>query len=158
MRRIDRDGRRFQRDRQFKVYLTNPPLRCAPFTPVDADHVDIGRLVKTAIYSQWFNAEDYPLYYARWPKGEVDLVVLQGSAVQWAIEVKWSDNMANEGQRLAGVIDFCERNRLSRVVVTTRSLNERRQVRGVTVEFRPSALHCFSVGFNLVKRKTRADD
>ena len=37
VQRIDRDGRRFQRATRFKVYLTNPSLRCALFAPVSAD-------------------------------------------------------------------------------------------------------------------------
>ena len=74
--RVDQNGRRFKRANFFKVYLSNPSIRCALFSPIKADDDAMGRLVETAIFSQWFHDDKLNLYYGRWNKGEVDIVNL----------------------------------------------------------------------------------
>ena len=50
---------------------------------------EMGRMVETAIFSQWFHQEDRNLFYGRWQKGEVDIVSLgQDNKVHWAVEAK----------------------------------------------------------------------
>ena len=90
--RIDHSAKRFKRVMRFKVYLTNPCMRSALFAPLSADSDDIGNLVETGIFSQWFHSPDADLYYARWKDGEVDIVNLNANQKPtWAVEVKWSD-------------------------------------------------------------------
>jgi len=36
-----------------KIYLTNPSLRCALFSPIKETDPFAGNLVETAIFSQW---------------------------------------------------------------------------------------------------------
>src|SRR5262249_46852261 len=45
--RIDRDCSRFQRANFFKVYLTNPSVRSALFSPLSQDDESIGNLAET---------------------------------------------------------------------------------------------------------------
>jgi predicted AAA+ superfamily ATPase len=47
VRRTDQAGRRFQRDNFFKIYLTNPSLRAALFSPVQAEEEAMGPLTET---------------------------------------------------------------------------------------------------------------
>ena len=87
--RVDDNARYFQRARNFKVYLTNPSLRTALFGATHADHDSFGRLVETAVFAQWFHSEGMHLYYARWKRGELDIVSLRpDQKAEWAVEVK----------------------------------------------------------------------
>lgn len=51
--RIDNNAKAFQRANFFKIYLTNPSLRCALFSPIKETDAFAGNLVETAIFSQW---------------------------------------------------------------------------------------------------------
>ena len=99
--RVDRSAKRFQRATRFKVYVTNPSLYCALFSPVAPDNDAIGSLVETAVFAQWFHSSFVQqLYYARWKDGEVDIVGLSSDfKPKWAVEVKWSDNQPKNFRR-----------------------------------------------------------
>jgi predicted AAA+ superfamily ATPase len=157
VQRIDRSGKRFQRANFFKVYLTNPSIRSALFSPVLADDPAIGGLTETAIYSQWFHSQSQP-NYARWKGGEVDLVGLRGDRTpQWAVEVKWSDRpYENPAELLKNLLEFCNQNGLTRAVVTTKTAQGTKQIGDVSLEFVPSALYCHTVGANLLRFAPRA--
>lgn len=62
--RVDKNAKRFKRANFFKVYLTNPSIRSALFSPVGPDDPAMGPLVETALFSQWFHRH-IPLHYAR---------------------------------------------------------------------------------------------
>lgn len=152
--RIDANCKRFQRVRQFKVYLTNPSMRAALFAPATADQADIlGALAETAIYSQWFHLQS-PLHYARWKEGEVDLVATaHGHKPHWATEVKWSDRAWDHpGQELKSLIAFAEKNQLQQVSCTTRTRRGSKTVGNTTIDFIPSSIYCYTVGRNLLSR------
>lgn len=72
--RIDESGKRFQRQSNYKIYLTNPSLRSALFTPLEANDDGMGFLVENAIFSQWLHRKNRVPCYARWNKGEIDMV------------------------------------------------------------------------------------
>jgi hypothetical protein len=150
--RVDRNARSFQRANYFKVYLTNPSMRTALFSALGADDSEIGCMVETGIFSQWFHSGLHAvLRYARWTDGEVDIVnVGDGNQVRWAVEVKWSDRYVKRPGDLSGLIDFCHRNNLNKIVVTTRTKVAKETLESVEIEFRPAALYCFAVGYNLV--------
>jgi uncharacterized protein len=157
--RVDRNARRFQRANTFKVYLTNPSLRSALFAPLAGDDPAIGALVETAIFSQWFHLEGGPLRYARWKKGEVDLVWLDANQrVRWAVEAKWSDRVVSHPEELRSVLSFCRANSVANALVTTRSRRERQEFDGVTIVFRPASEYCYTVGLNLVRGRQLRDD
>jgi len=151
--RIDRNAIRFKRANFFKVYLTNPSIRSALFSPVTSTDEAMGSLAETAIYSQWFHS-DTILYYARWKDGEVDIVHLnERQKAQWAIEVKWTDRFYDRPRELKNVIQFCHANNLERAVVTTRNKSGEITIDNVNLKFIPTSLYCYSVGYNIVKRK-----
>lgn len=150
--RVDRNARRFKRVNHFKVYLTNPSIRAALFSPLQADDPEMGALVETGVFAQWFHHQPrLDLHYARWRNGELDVVSLgPDQRVRWAVEVKWSDRAARNPQILSRTVDFAARNGLDRLVVTTRTA--RRQVRegNVDLDFVPAAAYCCAVGHRIV--------
>lgn len=153
--RVDRTAKRFQRATSFKVYLTNPSIRGALFSPIQADDPSMGDLVETAVFSQWFHSEATLLHYARWPEGEVDIVNVSGhdQLPKWVVEVKWSDRYVNQPGELTALLEFCDDHGLDRARVTTRSLSQTLQRGGVRLEFVPASLYCYTVGRNLVEGK-----
>lgn len=153
--RVDRSARRFQRAMSFKVYLTNPSIRSALFSPISADDPAMGDLVETAIFAQWFHSENVQLHYARWPSGEVDIVNVDERTQKphWATEVKWSDRYADKPQELAGLIEFCREHRLKEALVTTETKTCVQIANGVKLKFMPASLHCYELGRNVVDSK-----
>ncbi|HEU5350348.1 MAG TPA: ATP-binding protein [Terracidiphilus sp.] len=155
--RIDRSAKRFTRATHFKVYLTNPSMRAAVFSPITENDPALPLLAETAIYSQWFHAEGTPLYYARWKGGEVDIVCLDktNQTAAWAVEVKWSDRYCSDPGELKSLIDFCLENSLSDPLVTSKSLTVDREVKGIQLRFMPASLYCYTVGHNIIRQKGR---
>lgn len=156
--RIDRSGRRFQRANFFKVYLANPSMRAALFSPAGPEDEAMGDLAETGIFSQWFHTESAPLNYARWRDGEVDIVNLKSNLKPlWAVEVKWSDRPFHDPHSLHGLLSFCNENKLEQATVTSRNESGVRKVGGVELTFVPASVYCYTVGFNIIAeyRKTR---
>jgi predicted AAA+ superfamily ATPase len=153
--RVDHNAKRFHRANFFKVYLTNPTMRAALFSPVGADDKGIGSLAETAIFSQWFHS-DATLYYARWDKGpdkgEVDLVRLspETQKLAWAAEVKWSDRYCENPNELSGLIGFCHKNNLKSVLVTSRTKTLNCKEQNINFEFLPASVYCYTVGYNII--------
>jgi len=153
--RVDHNAKRFHRANFFKVYLTNPTMRAALFSPVGADDKGIGSLAETAIFSQWFHSDE-TLYYARWDKGsdkgEVDLVRLspETQKLAWAAEVKWSDRYSDNPSALGGLIGFCHKNHLKSVLVTSRTRTLNCQEENINFEFLPASVYCYTVGYNII--------
>ena len=55
--RIDDNAKKFQRANFYKIFLTNPGLRTALFSPIQATDDSFGNMVETAIYSQWLHRD-----------------------------------------------------------------------------------------------------
>jgi uncharacterized protein len=155
--RVDRSAKRFRRANFFKVYLANPSMRAALFSPLTADHDAMGALAETAIFSQWFHYEEGHLHYARWADGEVDIVSLNpdNQKAFWAVEVKWSDRICENTSELRNVVGFCRCNKLDQVRVTSRTITMSHLEGGVTLNFCPASIYCYTVGFNIVHSKVR---
>jgi len=156
--RVDRNAKRFRRANFFKVYLANPSMRAALFSPVGENDERMGALVETAIFSQWFHGPLAVLYYARWPGGEVDIVSLAQDTQKpsWAVEVKWSDRYCEKPGELKSVITFCRSTKLADVLVTSKTKSSTCEVEGVTIEFVPASSYCFTVGFNAIHNQSRS--
>lgn len=154
--RVDRNAKRFKRANFFKVYLTNPSIWAALFSPVDPSNKEaMGALVETAIFSQWFHS-DALLHYARWKGGEVDIVHLDSDqSVAWAIEVKWSDRYLKRPEELGSLIKFCHTHNLSTATVTTIRSEGYVTFENINLEFRPASLHCYMLGFNMIRHRQR---
>ena len=156
--RVDDTGKTFQRARNFKVYLTNPSLRSALYGSLGQDDKGMGHQAETAVISQWMHspqADDFR--YARWGSSksrEVDLVRInpRTQTADWACEVKWSDGHVDELRKIAGLIEFARKNGLPEVCATTRTRSQRIRVGEVWVEYVPTALHCYAVGRDEIRR------
>lgn len=152
--RVDQDGRRYQRERSFKVYLTNSAMYTGLFGAQDPEHADFGHLVETAVFAQRFH-EDARLNYARWGSddAEVDLVESsQSLAPVSALEIKWSDRPAERHELLRGLTRFASRHRLPLAWATTRTrFGEFNAAQGSTVRLWPAAALAFHYGERAVK-------
>ena len=95
------------------------------------------------------------LYYARWKSGEVDLVSLDPQQrLRFAVEVKWSDRPFDDPKEIKGLLDFSKKNARGRIpLVTTLTEAGTKEMKGVTVEFSPSSLHCYTVAKNTLERR-----
>ena len=153
--RVDRNSKRFRRANYFKVYLTNPSMRAALFSPVTQDDKALPYLAETAIFSQWFHSDE-TLHYARWKDGEVDIVMLSNGEQKaiWAVEVKWSDRYCHHPGELESLISYCVDNKLKKATVTSKTLTVSCEISGVKLEFIPASIYCYTVGYNLVHQKT----
>jgi len=151
--RIDRSAKRFKRANFFKVYLTNPSMRAALFSPVSSDDSAMGSLVETAIFSQWFHAE-YLLFYARWRRGEVDIVSLDKKMKPlWVVETKWSDRYYERPEELKSLGQFCQTHNLTKALVTTKTIQEFKTIGNTTFKYYPASLYCYLLDYNIVKSK-----
>jgi predicted AAA+ superfamily ATPase len=155
--RIDRSAKRFQRANFFKVYLTNPSMRAALFSPTTADDPAMGVLAETAVFAQWFHMPR-ELHYARWNDGEVDIVYLDSRQnPQWAVEVKWSDRFLDNRDELTSVWSLCHKTSLERVTVTSRTKTAKITHGDVTVLALPTSVYCFTVGYTLIRGREYPD-
>ncbi len=152
--RVDKNAKRFSRANYFKVYLTNPSIRAALFSPIETNDEAMGSLVETAVFSQWFHSQ-LQLHYARWNNGEVDIVNVDAKSQKaiWAIESKWSDRYYSHPEQLKSLLMFCHEQNLSEAMVTTISQHAQKQQEGVTLQFIPASLYCYLLGYNLIELK-----
>jgi len=147
--RIDQNARRFKRASFFKVYLTNPSMRCALFGSVGADSSDMGALAETAIFSQWFH-QNRELHYARWAHGEVDIVCLDNrQRPAWCVEVKWSDGALT--RRHTPMKFFLQKHPGLPGRFTTRTKTGKLDLgQGQQADCIPTSLYCYMLGLNIV--------
>ncbi len=158
--RIDNNARKFQRATTFKIYITNTTLWSALFGAPNPDSENYGRLVETAIMTQWFhNVNEDSIYYARWPNGEIDVVYLEPASQkpEWLVEVKWTDRFFERPSELKALLQFAREHEdiLDKPLVTTREARGTRRAGGLDIDFVPAAVYAYSVGKNLVDTQIR---
>lgn len=155
VKRIDQSGKRFKRDNFFKIYLTNPSLRSALFSPITATDDMIGNMVETAIFSQWMHREWFTPRYARWSTGEVDMVGLSDSNLKaaWALEIKWSNRFFSNPKELKSLSKFCLENNLDHPIVTTIDKEGVKEFKGLTIQYLPSSAYAYTIGKNSLDMK-----
>jgi predicted AAA+ superfamily ATPase len=155
--RVDGSARRFERETTFKVYLNNPSMRAAIFSPVDIENdVLIGHLAESAIFSQWCHSPYiHNLHYARWNhKGktkEVDILYLSGAdhSPTWAMEIKWSDRVVDRYQgELDGLLEIATKPTIQALGFTTKSKSGTIMAGDKKVTYLPCASYCYTVGSN----------
>jgi hypothetical protein len=146
--RIDLSGKKFKRANYFKIYLTNPSLRSALFSPIKSESEVMGNMVETAIFSQWFHRYWHTPYYARWNSGEVDIVGLSSDTLKpaWAVEIKWSNRYFNKPRELKSLSSFLIKNKLKRAIVTTIDIMNEVKTKDFIFDYMPSSLYCYTVG------------
>lgn len=152
--RVDHNATRFKRQTHFKVYLQNPAIYAALFGSLKETDTSFGHLAETAILSHWMQLDKtaQQTYYARWKGGEVDLVSLrQGtSKPQAAVEIKWSDLASSDKRIIAGALEFCSNQKLPRLWVTSKTVNEKQAINKIEVLFKPTSVCCLQWGQRIV--------
>lgn len=162
LNKVDMNAKRFKRITGFKVYLTNPSLRTALFSPVKDTDMEMGNIVETAILSQWMHRENLDLAYARWKEGkregEVDLVLLDDRKFKpvWGVEIKWINRFFNNPKELASLSEFCNRNHFSEALVTTIDKSGFKEIRDIKFTFLPASIYAYNIGDNTLKMKSTA--
>jgi hypothetical protein len=157
--RIDYNSKKFSRVNYFKIYLTNPSLRSALFTPLQATDKVMGAMVETAIFAQWLQREWFEPWYVRWThgrfQGEVDMVGLspQNFKPLWALEIKWSNRYFDKPGELKSLLTFCDTNKLKSALVTTIDTSGSRDMQDMKIHFLPSSLYAYTVGKNTILQK-----
>ncbi len=158
LNKLDSNAKRLKRVTSFKVYLTNPSLRTALFSPISESDQEMGNMVETAILSQWMHRENLNLNYARWKDkkdGEVDLVLLDDKNFKpiWGIEIKWSNRYVEKTNELNSLVQFCAKNNLSSALVTTINKEGNKTFKEIEFTFLSAALYAYNVGVNTLKMK-----
>ena len=157
--KVDENARHFRRVTSFKIYLTNPSLRTALFSPVEASDDEMGNMVETAIYAQWMHRENVRLHYAKWKvgrkEGEVDMVMLDDGKLEakWAVEIKWTNRYVKKPKELKSLLNFCKTNGLPRAVVTAIDKQAQLLVDGIELYFYPASLYAYVIGANTLSTK-----
>ncbi|PRD48041.1 ATP-binding protein [Sphingobacterium haloxyli] len=152
LNKVDMNAKRLKRVTSFKVYLTNPSLRTALFSPVKATDSEMGNMVETAILSQWMHRENLDLTYARWregrSEGEVDLVLVDDKKFKpvWGVEIKWSNRFFDMPQDLTSLTKFCKANSFEKALVTTIDKQDTKVVSEINFTFVPSSVYAYNIG------------
>jgi len=156
VRRVNQSGKRFQRDNFVKIYLTNPSLRSALFSPLKPFSDELGNMVETAIYAQWMHRDWFTPWFARWDRGEVDMVGISDKNLKpvWALEIKWSNRFWRNPKELKSLASFCKVNKLDRAIITTIDKEGVKEVDGIRFQFFPAASYAYTVGANTLLRKS----
>ena len=158
IRRADDTAKNYRREMLFKLYLTNPSLRCALFQPIDESDEVIGNMVETAVYAQWI-PRNVNIAYANWnegngKKGEVDIVGINEAKQKpdWAVEVKWSNKpFQNPSTELKSLEYFMKTNELSYAMVTSISETGLLEMSYGSLQFMPVACYAYTVGQNTLR-------
>lgn len=157
--KTDINAKRFKRATAFKIYLTNPSLRCALFQPLQPIDEKMGDMVETTIFAQWILRENANISYANWKdgrnNGEVDIVGLNSTnqKPQWAVEIKWSDRYYDHIGELKSLLCFMEKNDIKQTIVTSIEKNEKKQLKNLAIQFIPTSVYAYIVGHNTFHAK-----
>ena len=153
--RTDDNAKKYQRETSFKIYLTNPSLRCALFQPIKTIDEEIGDMVETAIYAQWIPRQGVDISFANWrlknkEQGEVDIVGIDVARQkpQWAVEIKWSDRYAERAGDLSSLLWYMANNNLTDAIVTSITKTQTKEMDSVVLHFIPAACYAYTVARN----------
>ena len=155
--KTDINAKNFQRATAFKIYLTNPSLRCALFQPIQPLDEKMGDLVETTVFAQWIQRENANICYANWrdgkKEGEVDLVGISESTQKpsWAVEIKWSDRYYDHIGELKSLLSFMDANQLKQVIVTSMEKSGKKELDHISIQFIPTSLYAYIVGHNTIQ-------
>ncbi|PWS27214.1 ATPase [Pedobacter yonginense] len=161
LNKVDITAKRLKRITSFKVYLTNPSLRTALFSPISEMDNEMGNMVETAVLSQWMHREKLDLTYARWKEGrnegEVDLVLVDDKKYkpQWGVEIKWSNRYFEKPKELKSLIHFCKSNNFQKALVTSIDQLGIKQIDGLLFSFLPASIYSYNIGDITLKMKNQ---
>jgi len=153
--RTDDNAKRYQRETSFKIYLTNPSLRCALFQPITATDEEIGNLIETAVYAQWIPRQSENISFAYWRKnskeqGEVDIVGIDPGRQKprWAVEIKWTDRYLTRTKELDSLLRYMNKNGLTDAIVTSETQTITKDLDHIVLHFIPVACYAYTVASN----------
>jgi uncharacterized protein len=152
LNKVDVNAKRLKRVTSFKVYLTNPSLRTALFSPISETDSEMGNLVETGVLSQWMHREKLDLTYARWKdgrnEGEVDLVLVDDKKYKpvWGVEIKWSNRYFEKPQELKSLVQFCKANSLEKALVTSIDQSGVKIIENLSFSFLPASIYSYNIG------------
>jgi predicted AAA+ superfamily ATPase len=152
LNKVDVNAKRLKRVTSFKVYLTNPSLRTALFSPITETDSEMGNMVETAVLSQWMHREKLDLTYARWKdgrsEGEVDLVLVDDKKYKpvWGVEIKWSNRYFEKPNELKSLIQFCKANNFQNALVTSIDKSGVKALDNLAFSFLPASVYCYNIG------------
>lgn len=157
--KVDDNAKKFKRVTSFKVYLTNPSLRTALFSPIEETDTETGNMIETAIFSQWMHRENMDLKYSRWKmgrtEGEVDMVSIDNKLFQplWCVEIKWSNRFYEKPRELNSLLFFAAKNNFKAALVTTMDILGNKTIEGLSITFLPAAVYAYNIGVITLKKK-----
>jgi len=160
LNKVDMNAKRLKRVTSFKVYLTNPSLRSALFSPIIESDDEMGNMVETAILAQWMHREKLDLTYARWKEGrsegEVDLVLVDDKkfAPIWGVEIKWSNRYYEKPMELKSLLYFCKNNQLEQALATSIDIQGVKVADGIPITFLPASVYAYNIGDITLKMKS----
>ncbi len=156
--RTDDNAKKYQRDISFKIYLTNPSLRCALFQPIKVTDEGIGDMVETAVYAQWIPRQRTDISFANWrlskkEQGEVDIVGIDPARQKplWGVEIKWSDRYVQHPGELKSLLWYMQNNGLKEAIVTSETQTVDVEMGSVVLHFLPVACYAYTVGRNTLE-------
>lgn len=161
LNKVDVTAKRLKRITSFKVYLTNPSVRAALFSPISETDKEMGNMVETAVLSQWMHREKLDLTYARWKEGrnegEVDLVLVDDKKYKplWGVEIKWSNRYFDKPNELKSLIHFCKSNQIKNALVTSIDQLGIKQIEGLSFSFIPASIYSYNIGDITLKMKNQ---
>lgn len=159
LNKVDVNAKRLKRVTSFKVYLTNPSLRTALFSPISETDNEMGNMVETAVLSQWMHREKLDLTYARWKEGriegEVDLVLVDDKKYKplWGVEIKWSNRYFEKPNELKSLIQFCKSNSFQNALVTSIDQIGVKEIDNLKFSFLPASIYSYNIGDITLKMK-----
>lgn len=159
LNKVDLNAKRLKRVTSFKVYLTNPSLRTAMFSPISETDAEMVNMVETAVLSQWMHREKLNLTYARWKEGrnegEVDLVLVDDAKFHpiWGVEIKWSNRYFEKPKELSSLIRFCVSNGFDKALVTSIDQLGLREIDALRFTFLPASVYSYNIGDITIKMK-----
>lgn len=157
---VNESCRSMQRERNFKVYLSNPSMRSALFSPAKKEDTSlIGHLAESAVFSQWQHSLNFASFrYARWRNGEVDVVYLDRMTQKagWIGEIKWSDQVSRNSKKEFRHLEnlLSKHKGIKTAFFTTKTISLTGLfLEGRPLEVQPTSLYCYTVGRNVATGK-----
>ena len=160
LNKVGINAKRFKRITSFKVYITNPSLRTALFSPITETDNEMGNIVETAVLSQWMHKEHINFAYARWKEGrkegEVDLVLVDNKNYKpvWGVEIKWSNRYFDKPQELKSLIGFCKENNFDSALTTSIDQMGLKEMEGIKLTFLPASMYAYNIGASTLRPTT----
>lgn len=160
LNKVGFNAKRLKRVTSFKVYLTNPSLRTALFSPVIETDPEMGNMIETAVLAQWMHREQLDLSYARWKdgrkEGEVDLVLVDDRNYKpvWGVEIKWSNRYYENPQELKSLMSFCKENNLDSALITSIDKAGQKVLDNLKFSFLPASIYAYNIGDITLKMRT----